>query len=127
MLRTDFSDLDAWEAVRSAVTRPIGIFKAYVEFLSNPEFDSMTSLQLLTLMKAGSDHSFIFVVDRVTLSDSEYPILVLDLSDHPGRSFRVIPEEMWAVENNLSIANMDFADFADSVDADGVFRGFPMQ
>jgi len=28
------------------------------------------------------------------------------------------------VENNLSLANMDFEEFADSVDADGVFRGF---
>jgi len=32
---------------------------------------------------------------------------------------------MWSVENNLSISNMDFSDFADSADADGVFRGFP--
>jgi uncharacterized protein DUF6924 len=31
---------------------------------------------------------------------------------------------MWGVENNLSLANMDFEEFADSVDADGVFRGF---
>jgi hypothetical protein len=27
------------------------------------------------------------------------------------------------VENNLSLANMDFDEFADAVDADGVFRG----
>ena len=45
--------------------------------------------------------------------------------DEPGRTFRVIPSEMWSVENNLSIANMDFAEFADAVDEDGVFRGFP--
>jgi hypothetical protein len=32
---------------------------------------------------------------------------------------------MWGVENNLSIANMDFQDFVDYVDLDGVFRGFP--
>jgi hypothetical protein len=29
------------------------------------------------------------------------------------------------VENNLSLANMDFHEFADNVGADGVFRGFP--
>jgi hypothetical protein len=29
-----------------------------------------------------------------------------------------------SIENNLSIANMDFAEFADSVNEDGVFRGF---
>jgi hypothetical protein len=31
---------------------------------------------------------------------------------------------MASVENNLSIANMDFIDFAESVDEDGIFRGF---
>jgi hypothetical protein len=31
---------------------------------------------------------------------------------------------MWGVENNLSIANMVFAEFAGAVDEDGVFRGF---
>jgi hypothetical protein len=31
---------------------------------------------------------------------------------------------MWGVENNLTIANMDFDDFAGAVQADGVFRGF---
>jgi hypothetical protein len=31
---------------------------------------------------------------------------------------------MWGIENNLSTANMDFAEFADEVDDDGVFRGF---
>jgi hypothetical protein len=28
------------------------------------------------------------------------------------------------VENNLSLFNMDFFEFADAVEADGVFRGF---
>jgi hypothetical protein len=32
--------------------------------------------------------------------------------------------EIWAVENNLSLGNMDFEDFAGAVDANGVFRGF---
>jgi hypothetical protein len=50
---------------------------------------------------------------------------VVDLYAEPGRTFRVVPRETWAVENNLSIANMDFAEFADRADPDGIFRGFP--
>jgi hypothetical protein len=65
-----------------------------------------------------------FVVDRTALSHGDQPILVMDLYAEPGRTFRVIPSEMWSVENNLSLANMDFAEFADSTDADGIFRGF---
>jgi hypothetical protein len=42
-----------------------------------------------------------------------------------GRTFRVIPSEMWDVENNLSLANMDFPEFAGSTGPDGIFRGFP--
>ena len=50
---------------------------------------------------------------------------MVDLYEEPGRTFRVIPAEIWSVDNNLSIANMDFAEFADAVEPDGVFRGFP--
>jgi hypothetical protein len=65
-----------------------------------------------------------FVADGVTMREGEHPVLVIDLADQPGRSFRVIPSEMWSVENNLSLANMDFDEFADAVDAAGIFRGF---
>ncbi|WP_435828452.1 DUF6924 domain-containing protein, partial [Nocardia testacea] len=41
-----------------------------------------------------------------------------------GRTVRILPSQMWGIENNLSIANMDFQDFADAADPDGVFRGF---
>jgi hypothetical protein len=70
-------------------------------------------------------HTFLFVADCVALSDREQPILAVDLHHEPGRAFRVIPSAAWGIENNLSIANMDFFEFADSADPDGVFRGFP--
>jgi hypothetical protein len=47
----------------------------------------------------------------------------VDLLDEDRRPFRCIPAELWAVENNLNIANMDWEDFADEVDASGVYRG----
>jgi hypothetical protein len=57
------------------------------------------------------------------MTDPEHPVLCIDLSGS-GRSFRIVPEELWGAENNLAIAKMDFADFADAVEGDGVFRGF---
>lgn len=39
------------------------------------------------------------------------------------RTFRVVPHEVWSVENNLSIASMDFDGFLGAVDEDGVVRG----
>lgn len=124
VLRTAFSDSAAWDAICAAIRRPI-LFRASVEFVSDPEYDGVTAEQLSSLVPDGSTHSFMFVVDRTTLSHPDRPVLVLDLSDEPGRTFRVIPAEMWGIENNLSIGNMDFAEFADAVDGDGIFRGFP--
>jgi len=41
-----------------------------------------------------------------------------------GRTFRCAVTEFASIEANLSIANMDFQEFADNSDTDGVFRGF---
>ncbi len=124
VLRTDFLDDAAWDSICAAIRAPVGEFQAYVDCLSDPEYDGMTAEQL-TMLSPTASHSFVFIVDRLALSHPEHPILVVDLRDEPGRTFRVIPSEMWAVENNLSISNMDFFEFADSVDQDGIFRGFP--
>jgi hypothetical protein len=125
VLRTDFSDDEAWRSICAAIEAPRGDFRAYVEFVSDHRFDQATVDQLLELHKRSNYRSYFFVVDHTTLTDPDRPILVVDLLIEPGRTFRVIPSEMWSVENNLSLANLDFADFVESADNDGIFRGFP--
>ena len=125
VLRTDFSNDALWDALCTTIQEPVGEFRAYVTFISDPVFASIMVEQVLSLIPQNLNHSVIFVVDQFTLSLQDYPILVVDLDMEPGRTFRVIPSEIWGVENNLSIANMDFADFADSTDQNGIFRGFP--
>ena len=49
--------------------------------------------------------------------------LVVDLF-HGRPPFRVIVSELWAIENNLNLANMDWEEFAEAVGDDGIFRGF---
>ena len=124
VLRTDFSNDSAWHLVCADVQAPVGDFRAFVECVSDPEFAGVTPAELASLQPERSEHSFVFIVDGITLSSPEHPIVVVDLIGEPGRWFRVVPREAWAVQNNLSLANMDFVDFADSVDPDGVFRGF---
>ena len=70
-------------------------------------------------------HHVIFVVDRETITRSDHPVLVVDLYEQPGRTFRVIPAAMWSVQNNLSLGNMDWEEFAEWTDPDGIFRRFP--
>ncbi|MFO1044317.1 MAG: hypothetical protein U0941_21235 [Planctomycetaceae bacterium] len=102
-------------------------FLPNLDFISNSIYNELTVEQLVKLAPKGGDHNQIiaFVADRFAFSNTELPVLVVDLYHEPGRSFRVIPSEMWGVENNLSLANMDYEDFADHTDPDGVFRGFP--
>lgn len=67
-----------------------------------------------------------FVADAVTFSSPEHPLVVIDLSEEePTHWFRALPRQVQAIENNLSIANMDFWDFSEAADPDGIFRGFP--
>jgi hypothetical protein len=124
VVRTDFSDDAAWESIKGAITAPVGEFMAYVDFVDDPEYEDLSVEKLPSLIAPDGYRAFVFLVDRVSLSHPELPILVVDLVDEPGRTFRVIPSAMWSVENNLSLANLDFVDFADSVDDTGVFRGF---
>jgi hypothetical protein len=56
--------------------------------------------------------------------DSEHPLLAVDLYDEPGRTFRVPPRWYADVSANLSIANMDFHEFADATDESSTYRGF---
>jgi hypothetical protein len=122
VLRTDYSDDGAWERLCAAIQAPAQ-FRANVSFVSDLTYQGLTITQIADLLPADFGHAFIFVADEIAIRHPEQPVLVIDLNDEPGRTFRVVPSEMWGVENNLSIANMDFFEFADSVDADGVFRG----
>jgi hypothetical protein len=124
-LRTDFSDDSAWQSLCKEIDQPVGDFRAHVDYVSDSAFDGLTAQQVVTAHHADPHRTFAFLIDRAALFDLDHPLLVVDLRAEPGRTFRVIPSEAWGVENNLSLGNMDFADFADAVGNDGVFRGFP--
>jgi len=125
VLRTDFSDDAAWDVVcaASAAQTPGG-FMTSLPFVSDPAFAGMTVDQVAALTTA-SYRTFLFIVDHLTVTDPEMPLVALDMHHEPGRWFRVVPGQMASVENNLSLANMGFYEFADHADPDRVFRGFP--
>jgi len=49
----------------------------------------------------------------------------VDLFEERGRQFRAVAAQVASIDNNLSIANMGFQEFAELVDDAGVFRGIP--
>ena len=54
VLRTDFSDAAAWEAICAAIREPVGEFRAYVHFVSDPAYAGLTTC----LMCAGLSMMF---------------------------------------------------------------------
>lgn len=67
----------------------------------------------------------LFIADSTTLTRTDHPVLVLDLLEEDRRPFRCIPAELRGIGNNLNIADMDWAEFADTADENSVFRGLP--
>ena len=129
VIRTDFENQQAWEKICDLIRAPVNeygeSFYACVEFLDLPESRNLSQEEVMKRVGPDYDHSFFMIVDSTSVSDPEFPILVVDLYAEPGRSFRAIPTQIQSIENNLSISNMDFFEFADNVDKDGVFRDFP--
>jgi hypothetical protein len=93
--------------------------------LEDVAFRGLGIEELLARVPSDYNHSFSICVDSTAISHPEFPILVIDLRGVDGRNFRAIPTAIQAIENNLSISNMDFSEFAAAVDEDGIFRGFP--
>lgn len=126
VVRIDLSNEAIWQEICVEIQKPVGIFRfrANVEFLDDAEYAGITKEQLLGLLPKNYNHSFIVIVDQIAISHPEHPLLVVDLYEGSGNEFRALPSQIQGIENNLSIANMDFEEFAQAVDEDGIFRGF---
>ncbi|MFI1821908.1 DUF6924 domain-containing protein [Lentzea sp. NPDC020367] len=133
-IRTDFSDQEAWERVKAGISWVTpDEYEASVTYVDDPAFAGLT---VTSLLESGPDrprHALMLVVDETTIQSPGHPILVVDLGSEPdpandwpgepaGRSFRAVPHTIQEIENNLSIADMDWEEFADGVDDDGVRR-----
>jgi hypothetical protein len=127
VLRTDFTDDEAWSRLCNLISSPIGRdgFHANVDFVDDPSFANVPPEALRSIIPENHRHSLIVIADHSTFSDTKQPLIVMDLHDKPGRTFRALPTRIQAIENNLSIANMGFEEFSDAADGDGIFRGFP--
>lgn len=128
LVRTDFADDKAWQQLCADAQAPSegDGFQAAIEPVSDLEFDAAPWEAVKAAVPANDEGAAVlFVADHTTLTSPDHAILVVDLLDVENRSpFRCIPSELWSVENNLNIANMDWDEFSNAADEDGVFRGF---
>lgn len=144
VIRTDFSDDDRWSSVRDRIAAPQTLFgmKVYanVDYVNDESQRDREPHEVVVSLPDDYPDMFCFVVDRECIVNEDYSVLVVGFYPSDNESFdrlprdtpigdittfRALPSQIPAIENNLSIANMGFEDFANSVDDDGVFRGFP--
>jgi hypothetical protein len=121
LVRVSAGDDAAWARLAAdvAMVNRDG-FRAYVDFIDAPEWHGASSDQLRAAVPNNANRaSVLFAADETTLSTEEFPVVVIDLVQ--GRpEFRCVASELWAVENNLNISNVDWEEFSGSVDADGI-------
>jgi hypothetical protein len=125
VIRTGMGDDQAWQALRAEVEAAHEPGYPFATWISDPAFQGVTVDELV---EADADDEskvrYLFLADDFCLADVEHRLLALDLSEKPGRTFRLPPRWFADISANLSIANMDFAEFTDAVDESGTHRGF---
>ncbi|MEU4713106.1 hypothetical protein AB0F73_05510 [Micromonospora purpureochromogenes] len=122
-MRTDFSDDAGWDVLKAAIDSRDATGATYV---SDPMYAGITVQELVDMDAAASDDdklTYLFLADAMTMTDDEHPLLAVDLYTEPGRTFRLPPRWYADVSANLTIANLDFDEFADVSDETGTFRG----
>ncbi|MFB7512409.1 DUF6924 domain-containing protein [Streptomyces sp. NPDC056144] len=125
ILRTDFDDEGAWDSLRAAVDAAGEYPRA--TYVSDRRFAGAEVPAVLAEEAAADADDRIgdvFLADTTTMSDPERPLLAVDLSYKPGRTFRVPARWFPDVAAHLSVAQLTFADYAEAVDGSGTFRGF---
>jgi hypothetical protein len=123
LIRTDFSDDSAWKRIVEAVSKPSPDgFLANLNHVNDRQYDNADPDTLAEQADATTDFALLVIADGRSMSELEMPLLLCAIPR--GGQFRCIPSEIWGVENSVSLANMDFGEFALAVEADGIFRGF---
>ncbi|MDP3928412.1 MAG: hypothetical protein Q8R57_05280 [Bacteroidota bacterium] len=126
LIRTDFSDENIWKEVLKTITTPSKDygFVSYVTPINDIENQFKTPEHLIANLPKDYKFSFLILFDSLTVIHKDNILLCVDLSDKQHKSFRVKPCDLWMIENNLSVANMDFEEFSTSLDSNQIFDGF---
>jgi hypothetical protein len=130
VVRADFSDDVIWDRIKEKIAEPTEEgFGADVEFVEDRTLACMDEPAIARSYPLAYPHHYrhpvLFVVDTVAVVVPEHPILVVNLNTSVDTEpFRALPRQVQSIQNNLSLANMDYIEFARSTGTDRVFRGF---
>ncbi|MEU3855728.1 hypothetical protein [Streptomyces sp. NPDC029554] len=144
VVRTDYTDAAAWQAVVAEMMRPWGDdedMEAFVHFVDDPAWAGATPEEIEVAASANDEMiSVVFVADALTMQEPHHALLAVKITTgedeeeqepanaeewaHLSRPFRTEPSEAHNIHVNLDLANMDFEEFAEAAlrDPEGVLR-----
>jgi hypothetical protein len=132
-----------WQEVRSQIAEPQtdDQLLAWVQYVHDCRFFGKTIGDVIRMLPDDYPNSFCFIVDGQTFASDEHSIVVVSFlpewDDNRGefnwqsprqilddqiKHFRAQPRAIQSIQNNLSLGNMDFEDFANHLDGDGIYR-----
>lgn len=123
LVRIHFADETAWAAASAAAAAESADgFRAYVSIVDDSRWEGVSVADLRVAALAGEHAAVLFIADEEA-QHGEFPIQIVDLLETAHPPFRCLARELWAVDNNLNLANMDWEEFAGATDLNGVYRG----
>ncbi|MFH8725533.1 DUF6924 domain-containing protein [Streptomyces termitum] len=138
VIRTDFGDDAAWDAVVGELRQPWGPegeFPSAFQVVDAPAWAGATADEVLAAVGGDEYLSVVFLADAHTMRSPVRALLALttlwedetgldpvyyqELIDSPQpRDFRTVPGAVHGIHVNLTLGNMDFAEFAASAAAE---------
>ena len=125
LVRTWFGDDAGWDDLCTVVTEETDEgFVAAPQIVDDPTFNGFTPEQLEAAHPHRDDGwDVLYIADELAISQPEHPILLLRVGNATDQPFRCRGDRLYEVDANLSLANLDWDDFRDQVDASGVYGG----
>ncbi|MFJ4923831.1 DUF6924 domain-containing protein [Streptomyces sp. NPDC088725] len=142
IIRTDYRDQHAWQAVVTALEQPWGTgeFEALVHIVDDPVWAEATVDEVLAVVCFDDNLSVAFLADELTQQAEPHALPALttvsreecedaeeceELTEF-GRWFRTEPAGVHDIHANLSVANLGFEEYAAAAQEDPtrIFRSF---
>ncbi|MDX3235363.1 hypothetical protein PV392_06645 [Streptomyces sp. ME03-5709C] len=144
VVRTHFGDEEAWQEVLAAAAEPWddGEGESTSLVVDDRSWEGATVERVTEFLAEKDPHlPVVFVADESSMCTAHHALLAVNLDDEEnfldteydaehgtvfGRRFRIVPNEASGMHVNLTLANMDYEDWAETASrsADGVFHGF---
>ncbi|WP_051711695.1 DUF6924 domain-containing protein [Streptomyces sp. NRRL S-350] len=141
VIRTDFGDEEAWQAVLAELAKPWDFdddeVDPYLHVVDDPAWAGATADAVIAALSGDGEPGVVYLADRVTMADHDHALLAVAVLtreecetdeefEADSGSVRTVPAGIGHIHANLMIANLGFGDVVEAARADpaGVFRSF---